>query len=148
MGVRSLLNAAGKGGGASPPSDCFRSSPLAGSSGRLLYPRSCRLLRRKDFDAAYRSGKRRSGPSFVVFCRRNEIGRNRFGTSVGRRLGGAVKRGRLRRRVREIVRLHRQEFAPGWDIVIQPRITAERAPFASLEKELVGLIRSLTSSQI
>ncbi|HVB99432.1 MAG TPA: ribonuclease P protein component [Candidatus Dormibacteraeota bacterium] len=148
MGARSLLDAARKGGGASPPSDYPRSSPPAGPNDRLLYPRSCRLLRRKDFDAAYRSGKRRSGARFVVFCRQNELGRNRFGTSVGRRIGGAVKRGRVRRRVREIVRLHRQEFAPGWDIVIQPRITAVQAPYASLEKELVALIRSLTSSPI
>jgi ribonuclease P protein component len=147
VGARSLLDAAGKGGAASPPSDCPRSSPPAGSTGRLRYPRSCRLLRRKDFDAAYRSGKRRSSARFVVFCRRNELGINRFGTSVGRRMGGAVKRGRVRRRVREIVRLHRQEFAPGWDIVIQPRLTAGQVAFASLEKELVGLIRSLTSSQ-
>jgi len=63
-------------------------------------------------------------------------------------MGGAVKRGLVRRRVREIVRLHRQEFTPGWDIVIQPRLTARQAPFALLEKELVGLIRSLTSSGI
>ena len=63
-------------------------------------------------------------------------------------MGGAVKRGRVRRRVREIVRLHRQEFGSGWDIVIQPRITAGQAQFASLEKELVGLIYSLTSSQV
>ncbi|HVB34470.1 MAG TPA: ribonuclease P protein component [Patescibacteria group bacterium] len=148
MGARSLLDAAGKGGAASPPSNRPRSSPSAGPGGRLLYPRSCRLLRRKDFDAAYRSGKKRAGPRFVVFCRPNQLGRNRFGTSVGRRMGGAVKRGLVRRRVREIVRLHRQEFTPGWDIVIQPRLTARQAPFALLEKELVGLIRSLTSSGI
>jgi ribonuclease P protein component len=103
-------------------------------------------LRRKDFDAAYRSGKKRSGARLVVFCRPNGLGRNRFGTSVGRRMGGAVERGRVRRRVREIVRLHRQEFGPGWDIVIQPRLAAAQAPFASLENELVGLIRSLTHS--
>lgn len=145
MGAKSLLDAAGKAAGASPPSDRPRRSPPAGSAGRLRYPRSCRLLRRKDFDAAYRSGKKRSGQRLVIFGRPNGLGRNRFGTSVGRRIGGAVKRGRVRRRVREIVRLHRQEFGPGWDIVIQPRLTAAQVPFALLEKELVGLIQTLTN---
>ncbi|MDE3137326.1 MAG: ribonuclease P protein component [Acidobacteriota bacterium] len=104
------------------------------------------MVRRKDFEAVYRSGKRRAGPLFVVFCRPNGLGETRFGSSVGWRLGPAVERNRIRRRVREIVRLHRQEIAAGWDIVIQPRRPAARAPFASLEKELVELIRSLTGS--
>lgn len=62
-------------------------------------------------------------------------------------MGGAVKRGRLRRRMREIVRQHQREFAQGWDIVIQPRLAAGQASFASLEKELVEIIRSLTNSR-
>jgi ribonuclease P protein component len=103
-------------------------------------------VRRKDYEAVYRSGKRRSGPLFVVFCRRTGLAEARFGMSVRRQLGTAVERNRMRRRVREIVRLHRHEIAAGWDIVIQPRRTAAQAPYALLEKQLVGLMRSLTGS--
>jgi len=57
--------------------------------------------------------------------------------SVKKALGVAVVRNRIRRRVREILRLHRQEIAPGWDIVIHPRATVAKAEFASIEAELL-----------
>jgi ribonuclease P protein component len=104
------------------------------------------LVCRKDFQAAYQAGRRRAGQYAVVFCRRRESGITRFGMSAGRSLGNAVERNRIRRRVREVVRLHQREIASGWDIVIQPRRSVGRAPFVTLEKELVDLLRSLTSS--
>jgi ribonuclease P protein component len=57
-------------------------------------------------------------------------------------LGGAVVRNRIRRRIREILRLHRREIPQGWDIVVHPRSSVARAKFAGLEEELVRLIRS------
>lgn len=115
-------------------------------SGRLRFPRSSRLVRRKEFEAVYRGGKRRASRHFVVFCRPSGLPLSRFGMSVGRQLGTAVARNRIRRRVREILRLHQREIANGWDIVIQPRRSAGQAPFASLQKELMELLGSLTGS--
>jgi len=103
----------------------------------LDFPRACRLVRRAEFDAVYREGRRRASPSFVVFFRPNGSGITRFGLSVKRAQGGAVKRNRIRRRVREILRLHRQEIAPGWDIVIHPRPQVAEADFAALSAELL-----------
>lgn len=103
-------------------------------------------MRRKDFEAVYRGGKRRAGPHFVVFGLRNGLDVTRFGSSVSRALGGAAERNRIRRQVREIVRLHRRGIETGWDIVIQPRRTVAQAPYASLAKELVELLRSVTGS--
>lgn len=56
--------------------------------------------------------------------------------------GGAVLRNRIRRRVREIIRLHRAEVPAGWDIVIHPKAPVAEVEFAAVEKELVDLIRS------
>jgi ribonuclease P protein component len=106
------------------------------------FPRACRLLRRSEFDAVYQQGRRRSSKHFVIFVHANGRPLSRFGTSVKRELGGAVVRNRIRRRVREIVRLHRQEIAPGWDMVIHPRSTVARADFSELTEELLSLIRS------
>ena len=106
------------------------------------YPRSARLLRRGEFERVYREGRRRSSKQFVVFARRTEPDAPaRFGTSVKKAVGGAVVRNRIRRRVREIVRLHRSEVPPGWDIVIHPRATVAKAEFAALATELMNLIR-------
>ncbi|MGB9403335.1 MAG: ribonuclease P protein component [Candidatus Acidiferrales bacterium] len=109
-----------------------------GSDGpRREYPRACRLVRRAEFDAVYREGRRRSGPSFTVFFRSNGRDISRFGLSVKKALGVAVTRNRIRRRIREILRLHRQEIAPGWDIVIHPRTSVGTAKFAAIETELL-----------
>jgi len=129
-----LPGAADRGANASPLSNA------ASGAGRR-YPRTCRLLRRGDFDRVYREGQRRSSKQFVVFYRANGGTESRFGSSVKRALGSAVERNRIRRRIREMVRLRRQEIAPGWDIVMHPRRTVATADFAALTQELLALLK-------
>ena len=52
-------------------------------------------------------------------------------------------RNRIRRRVREIVRCHRQEISAGWDIVIHPKRSVGEAPFVALTEDLLRLLRKL-----
>lgn len=121
-------------------------SPSSSAAGRG-FPRPARLLRRHEFDAVYREGQRRSSKYFVAFLRPNGLGRSRFGSSVKRFLGGAVVRNRLRRRIREILRLHRLEIPYGWDMVIHPRrAEVATAEFGPLAAELVELLRSAASA--
>jgi len=69
---------------------------------------------------------------------------DRFGISTGRRLGGAVQRNRVRRRVREILRRSPNDTGQGWDILIVARNPAVDASFhdihAALER-LLGAVR-------
>jgi ribonuclease P protein component len=88
----------------------------------------------------YREGRRRTSREFTIFLRPNGLEISRFGWSIKKALGNAVRRNRIRRRLREILRLHRQEIATGWDIVIHPRTTAATAEFSALAAELVKLI--------
>ncbi len=99
-------------------------------------------MRRGEFDAVYRAGKRRSSSHFTVFFRANQMAQSRFGFSIKKALGGAVVRNRMRRRMREIVRCHRQEIPAGWDIVIHPKSAMARAPFATLTADLLRLLQS------
>ena len=112
----------------------------ASDAPRLDLPRACRLVRRAEYDAVYRDGRRRTSREFTVFLRPNGLGVSRFGWSIKRTFGTAVRRNRIRRRLREIVRLHRQEIALGWDIVIHPRSSAATAGFSALAEELLRLI--------
>jgi ribonuclease P protein component len=128
-----LRNAARKGATVSRESD----------PPNLGLPRASRLVRRAEYDAVYRDARRRSGREFTVFIRPNGLEISRFGWSVKKALGGAVQRNRIRRRVREIVRVHRQEIATGWDIVIHPRRSAATAKFSELAAELVRLMPAL-----
>ena len=111
--------------------------------GGQTFPREARLVRRSEFDAVYRSGKRLSSSHFTVFVRSNGLGASRFGFSIKKTLGGAVVRNRIRRRVREIVRCHRQEIPAGWDIVIHPKSSVGKAPFAALTEDLVRVLKKL-----
>ena len=101
-----------------------------------------KLVRKADFDAVYRHGKRRSSSHFTVFSNVNNLPQSRFGFSIKRGLGGAVVRNRIRRRIREVVRLHRQEISAGWDIVIHPKASVATAPFHLLRTELLRLLKS------
>ena len=98
-------------------------------------------MRRGEFDAVYRTGKRRSSSYFTVFFRANQLTESRFGFSIKKALGSAVVRNRIRRRVREIVRLHREELPAGWDIVIHPKSSVVKAPFAALEADFLRLLK-------
>jgi ribonuclease P protein component len=102
-----------------------------------------KLVRRGEFDAVYRAGKRRSSPHFAVFFRVNELPQSRFGFSIKKALGDAVVRNRIRRRLREIVRCHRLEIPEGWDIVIHPKSSVARASFAALTADLLRLLKSV-----
>ena len=100
-------------------------------------------MRRGEFDAVYRAGKRRSSSHFTVFFRANQLPVSRFGFSIKKALGGAVVRNRIRRRIREIVRGHRAEIPAGWDVVIHPKSSVAQAEFAVLTADLMRLMKSV-----
>ena len=107
------------------------------------FPREARLVRRSEYDAVYRAGKRRSSSHFTIFVRANELPLSRFGFSIKKALGGAVVRNRIRRRLREMVRCHRQEIPAGWDIVIHPKSSVAKAPFPALAEDLLRALKKL-----
>jgi ribonuclease P protein component len=125
--------------------DVIASRPSSGGGPAtvLTFPREARLVRRGSFDAVYRGGKRLSSTHFTFFVRSNELTLSRFGFSIKKALGGAVLRNRIRRRLREMVRCHRQEIPPGWDIVIHPKSAVAKAPFAAMAEELVRVLKKL-----
>ena len=103
---------------------------------RLEFPREARLVRRGDFDAVYRAGKRRSSSHFTVFFRANQLPVSRFGFSIKKALGGAVVRNRMKRRLREAVRLARVGQAGAVDVVINPKKSLLGVEFAAVLNEV------------
>ena len=75
----------------------------------------------------------------VLYARKNRTDRNRIGITVSKKLGHAVVRNRTRRRLREIYRLHEEQFQPGWDLVVVARCRAVEAPFDRLTKSYLKL---------
>jgi ribonuclease P protein component len=119
------------------------------SSGRaLLFPRTSRILRSAEFRHIYENGFRVSSPLFAAFCFQRPTGLAegpRLGLTVPRAVGGAVDRNRIKRRLREAFRLHRDRLEPRWDLVLNPRRSMLAAPFAEVERALEKVIARCNS---
>jgi ribonuclease P protein component len=103
--------------------------------------RSARLRKHADYQRVYRESRRYSAPSMTYFFRarssEDAVGAQpRVGLTAGRALGGAVERNRIRRRMKEAVRLHWSELPPGVDVVLHPRRPVLEMEFARLEREV------------
>lgn len=100
-----------------------------------------RLREPERFRQVRSAGKSWASPLLVLCALPNGLENNRFGFSVSRRLGGAVRRNRVRRRLREIIRLHRADIGPGWDVVMIARPPAAQANFSTLEAACLTLLK-------
>jgi ribonuclease P protein component len=79
------------------------------------------LSRPHDFEAIQGAGTTRTHALLSARFLRTDRETTRFGLSTGRRLGGAVVRNRVRRRIREALRVMAPSFQPGWDVLIIAR---------------------------
>lgn len=95
------------------------------------------------FRRLYHKGASAANAYLVLYCRRNGMGANRVGLTVSAKLGHAVHRNRVRRRLREIYRLHEQGFARGYDIVVVVRARAMHADYHKLERAYLALAAQL-----
>lgn len=97
----------------------------------------------RDFRRIYRRGASAVGPCLVVYCQKNRQGRSRLGVTVSTKVGKAVVRNRVRRRVRELYRLHKDAMRPGYDIIVVARVRSAAAPYRRLEKEYEAALEKL-----
>lgn len=89
------------------------------------------------FRALYRRGRQVSCKTMVVYLGKNRLKTvNRLGLTVSTKLGCAVTRNRIRRRLREAYRLAEDKLLTGYDIVIAARSSSEHADFCVLEQDM------------
>lgn len=93
------------------------------------------------FQRLYRKGTRSAMPTLALYSRKNGRPYNRLGLTTGAKLGHAVVRNKLRRRLRAIYRLHEAELKPGFDIVVVCRAGAVTASYQRLERDFLRLAR-------
>ena len=139
------LPSATNGSSATPKPSLNTPQPKGDSSDTRAFPKSSRILKSRDFRKVYDEGTRMTSPSFAAFLLRisqppEESGTAFrgpfFGFTTPRAIGKAVVRNRVRRRMREAVRLEQNLFAPGWSVVFNPRRSLADVPFESLRKEV------------
>ena len=99
---------------------------------------SCSLKFNHIFRRLYKSAAQ-ANPYLVLYCRPNHTGQNRVGITVSKKLGKAIIRNRVRRRLREVYRLNEEQFAAGYDIVVVARSRCIRASFPELTQAYLSL---------
>ena len=101
-----------------------------------------RLRQRADFLAAA-TGVKIPAAAFVLQAkRRDDEGPARFGFTVSKKVGNAVERNRVRRRLREIVRMHAAgRIRAGHDYVLVGRRAALALPFERIKQDFDGAVR-------
>lgn len=108
------------------------------------FPKSSRLLKHADFQRVYQKGRRQFTGNMTVFFLRRDVppaGGLRVGMTVGKVLGGAVVRNRIRRRMREAVRLAAVGDVGSIDVVFNPRKSVLELPFAELQGEVTRALK-------
>jgi ribonuclease P protein component len=96
------------------------------------------LTKRDQYALVYNKGSSWISNVVVMKTLPNNLNLSRCGFSVSKRVGKAVTRNRVKRLLREILRLTPLE--PGWDIIFIARLRAASVNYAELEKSVVGLL--------
>jgi ribonuclease P protein component len=94
------------------------------------------------FRAIQTDSRSRSHPLLLLRYRGNDLERTRYGISTGRRIGSAVVRNQLRRRLRTVLRTLDSRVVRGWDVLIVTRPAAAQARQTDLEVALTQLLRA------
>ena len=92
----------------------------------------------------YDAGSKKVGRFLQIFFRPNRLKQPRFGISVSARLGSAVRRNQVKRRVREAIRKNKTLIGSGLDIVVHPKPGVFTGDQRTIEKELQDLLASIS----
>ena len=101
------------------------------------------LKQNHEFRRLYSKGKSAVSPYFAVYCRQTRRSYSRLGITTGVKLGKAVKRNFVRRRIRELYRTNEDKLLPGYDLVVVARTRAIYGRYADLERSFLQLCEKL-----
>ena len=101
------------------------------------------LTKNYEFRRLYNKGKSAASKFVVVYCNRNNEQENRLGITVSTKLGGAVQRNRIRRRLKEVYRLNEHVLCKGFNVVLVARSSSRYVGWSELESSVLALFVKL-----
>jgi ribonuclease P protein component len=107
----------------------------------LSFPKKDRILKRYEFLAFYSSGKAIHSQGFILVYKRGQLGNPRIGITVSRKVGHAVIRNLVKRRIREFFRFHHRALPEYWEFHVIARKPAASLPFQQTNAMLEGLFQ-------
>jgi ribonuclease P protein component len=101
------------------------------------------LNKNHEFRRLYNRGKSAGSLYVVIYSRKNGSASNRLGITVSKKIGGAVQRNKVRRRLKEIYRLNEVNLNKGYDVVIVARVNSKTAKYSELEASVISILKRL-----
>jgi ribonuclease P protein component len=107
-----------------------------------MLPKKFRLRKKNDFDKVYKKGRKITSEFFLIKIKPSGLKFSRIGFVVSKKTAGKiVLRNKLKRRMREIIRLFREELKGGYDIIIVAKPTSLDKNYKDLEIDLKKLLK-------
>lgn len=100
-----------------------------------------RVKKEKDFNAIFKEGKSFANRKFVIYRLENNEQHFRVGLSVSKKLGNAVMRNQIKRRIRHILIAHKDQLVENVDFVVIARKGVEILDYAEMEKNLLHVLK-------
>lgn len=101
-----------------------------------------RLRKRREFLGVYERGDKIQSTYFVLYMLENGRPHHRLGITVSRKIGRAVVRNRIKRRLREVFRTNKQAIFPHCDLVVNAKRSAARAHNQQIQEDILkGILR-------
>ena len=99
------------------------------------------LKKNEDFKEVYKNGRSLANRFLVLYVKENDLGRNRVGISVSKKVGNSVVRHRITRLIREGYRLQEEYFHIGYDLVFIARVNAKDCAYFEIESAIYHLAK-------
>ena len=111
------------------------------------FSRKERVRKRRRFLEIYEEADKIQGICLVLYLAENNLRHHRLGVTVSRKIGGAVVRSRVKRRLRELFRTNKSAILPFCDLVINAKRRAVAASYQELEKDFLRAARCWEGNQ-
>ena len=110
---------------------------------RFSFNKASRILKRSEYIALSRSGKKVHSRYFLALYKKGSTPRNRIGITVSKKVGNAVVRNRIKRYVREFYRLNRESIQGVWDINVIAKKQVASHNFKTVCSDLETLFKKI-----
>ena len=97
----------------------------------------------RDFDRIIKEGRYRKNSSYVIYYEKNNLPYDRFGISVGKKIGNAVNRNKYKRKLRAIIDNYKKLYVNNQDYIIILRGIAKEKEYKELENEFLQLMDNI-----
>lgn len=99
------------------------------------------LKKDRQFKIVYKHGRNYWNKSLTLYMKKNGLNYNRVGYSITKKIGNSVVRNKLRRRMKEIMRLNFDDIKDGYDLILIPKKSTVNMDYYDLEKEIIHLLK-------